>query len=187
MLLGILLRHLSHKSLFPWPVPARKSRFGHAVTLISASREVAVHARSRTSLPRQHGARKQVQGGGEVCQKAQRNSLIVRRTSRTTPPPHEHTTELAHPQYLQSVTPERYPSSQSNEIILQLLRISRPVRIPLPTDKFIPAEMSSSVLADRDVNASAPAQQLEGAKAKGEVMSMEYHRQMLQDKLDQES
>jgi hypothetical protein len=43
-------------------------------------------------------------------------------------------------------------------------------------------EMSSNVLADRDVNASAPQQV---ANAKPDVKSMEYHRQVLQSKLDE--
>jgi hypothetical protein len=42
--------------------------------------------------------------------------------------------------------------------------------------------MSSAVLADKDVNAAA-AQQL--ANQKGDVKTMEYHRQVLQSKLDE--
>jgi hypothetical protein len=44
--------------------------------------------------------------------------------------------------------------------------------------------MSSNVLADRDVNAAAPQQA--PANAKGDIKSMEYHRQMLQNKLEEE-
>jgi hypothetical protein len=43
--------------------------------------------------------------------------------------------------------------------------------------------MSSNVLADRDVNAAAPQQP---ATAKGDIKTMEYHRQVLQSKLDEE-
>jgi len=42
--------------------------------------------------------------------------------------------------------------------------------------------MSSNVLVDRDINAAAPQQ---SANAKGDVKSMEYHRQVLQSKLDE--
>jgi hypothetical protein len=42
--------------------------------------------------------------------------------------------------------------------------------------------MSSTVLADRDVNAAAPQQP---SNAKADVKSMEYHRQILQSKLDE--
>ena len=44
--------------------------------------------------------------------------------------------------------------------------------------------MSSNVLADRDVNAAA-AQQPANENAKVDVKSMEYHRQVLQSKLDE--
>ena len=44
--------------------------------------------------------------------------------------------------------------------------------------------MSSTVLADRDVNAAA-AQQPTGETTKGDVKSMEYHRQVLQSKLEE--
>ncbi|TAQ86771.1 hypothetical protein B7494_g4898 [Chlorociboria aeruginascens] len=44
--------------------------------------------------------------------------------------------------------------------------------------------MSSNVLADKDVNAAA-APQSQNENAKPEVMSMEYHRQVLQSKLDE--
>jgi hypothetical protein len=43
--------------------------------------------------------------------------------------------------------------------------------------------MSSSVLADRDINAAAPPQP---ANQKGDIKTMEYHRQVLQSKLDEE-
>ena len=43
--------------------------------------------------------------------------------------------------------------------------------------------MSSAVLADRDVNAAAVQQQ---ANQMGDVKTMEYHRQVLQSKLDDE-
>ena len=43
--------------------------------------------------------------------------------------------------------------------------------------------MSSTVLADRDVNAAA-AQQAP-INVKGDVKSMEYHRQVLQSKLEE--
>lgn len=43
--------------------------------------------------------------------------------------------------------------------------------------------MSSSVLSDKDVNAAAAQQP---ANQKGEVKTMEYHRQVLQSKLDEE-
>lgn len=43
--------------------------------------------------------------------------------------------------------------------------------------------MSSNVLADKDVNATTAAQQPQVGKA--EVKSMEYHRQVLQSKLDE--
>jgi hypothetical protein len=43
--------------------------------------------------------------------------------------------------------------------------------------------MSSAVLADKDVNAAAAQQP---ANHKGDVKTMEYHRQMLQSKLDEE-
>jgi hypothetical protein len=43
--------------------------------------------------------------------------------------------------------------------------------------------MSSSVLADRDINAAA--QQPAHANAKPDVKSMEYHRQVLQSKLEE--
>ncbi|RDW89552.1 hypothetical protein BP6252_01584 [Coleophoma cylindrospora] len=43
---------------------------------------------------------------------------------------------------------------------------------------------SINVLSDRDVNASAPQQQQEGVKPTGDIKSMEYHRQVLQSKLD---
>jgi hypothetical protein len=42
--------------------------------------------------------------------------------------------------------------------------------------------MSSTVLADRDVNAPAAQQ---NADIKGDVKSMEYHRQVLQSKLEE--
>jgi hypothetical protein len=42
--------------------------------------------------------------------------------------------------------------------------------------------MSSNVLADRDVNAPALQQP---AEVKGDVKSMEYHRQVLQSKLEE--
>jgi hypothetical protein len=44
-------------------------------------------------------------------------------------------------------------------------------------------DMSSNVLADRDVNAAA--QQHADVNAKSEVKSMEYHRQVLQSKLEE--
>ena len=44
--------------------------------------------------------------------------------------------------------------------------------------------MSSNVLTDRDINAAA-AQQPVDAKAKADVKSMEYHRQVLQSKLEE--
>jgi hypothetical protein len=47
-----------------------------------------------------------------------------------------------------------------------------------------PSDMSSNVLADRDVNAPA-AQQQQLANAKVDVKSMEYHRQVLQSKLEE--
>jgi hypothetical protein len=43
--------------------------------------------------------------------------------------------------------------------------------------------MSSAVLADKDVNAAALQQP---ANQKGDVKTMEYHRQVLQSKLDEE-
>jgi hypothetical protein len=43
--------------------------------------------------------------------------------------------------------------------------------------------MSSAVLADKDVNAAAAQQP---ANQKGDVKTMEYHRQVLQSKLDEE-
>jgi hypothetical protein len=43
--------------------------------------------------------------------------------------------------------------------------------------------MSSTILADRDVNATAPQQP---AIQKADVKSLEYHRQVLQSKLDEE-
>lgn len=43
--------------------------------------------------------------------------------------------------------------------------------------------MSSTVLADRDVNAAAAQQP---ANQKGDIKTMEYHRQVLQSKLDEE-
>lgn len=42
--------------------------------------------------------------------------------------------------------------------------------------------MSSNVLSDRDVNAPAVQQT---AEAKGDVKTMEYHRQVLQSKLEE--
>jgi hypothetical protein len=42
--------------------------------------------------------------------------------------------------------------------------------------------MSSAVLADKDVNAAAA----QPANQKGDVKTMEYHRQVLQSKLDEE-
>jgi hypothetical protein len=42
--------------------------------------------------------------------------------------------------------------------------------------------MSSNVLADRDINATVAQQPV---NAKGDVKSMEYHRQVLQSKLDE--
>jgi hypothetical protein len=42
--------------------------------------------------------------------------------------------------------------------------------------------MSSNVLADRDVNAPATQQ---AAEVKADVKSMEYHRQVLQSKLEE--
>jgi hypothetical protein len=49
--------------------------------------------------------------------------------------------------------------------------------------------MSSNVLAARDVNASLPAQNQAGAQTDGpvkpDVMSMEYHRQVFQSKIEQ--
>jgi hypothetical protein len=44
------------------------------------------------------------------------------------------------------------------------------------------SNVSSSVLADRDVNAPAVQQ---AAEVKGDVKSMEYHRQILQSKLEE--
>jgi len=44
--------------------------------------------------------------------------------------------------------------------------------------------MSSTVLADRDINATASASQ-QPTNAKPDVKSMEYHRQILQSKLDE--
>ena len=44
--------------------------------------------------------------------------------------------------------------------------------------------MSSAVLTDRDVNAAA-AQHPSGENAKSDVKSMEYHRQVLQSKLEE--
>ena len=44
--------------------------------------------------------------------------------------------------------------------------------------------MSSNVLADRDINAAA-AQQPTNTNAKADVKSMEYHRQVLQSKLEE--
>lgn len=43
---------------------------------------------------------------------------------------------------------------------------------------------ATNVLSDRDVNVSAPQQQ---ASNNGDIKSMEYHRQMLQNKLEEES
>jgi hypothetical protein len=42
--------------------------------------------------------------------------------------------------------------------------------------------MSANVFSDRDVNASVPQQ---AVNAKPDVMSMDYHRQVLQNKLDE--
>ena len=44
--------------------------------------------------------------------------------------------------------------------------------------------MSSNVLADRDVNASMQDNKVTDSKA--DVKSMEYHRQMLKSKLDEQ-
>lgn len=44
---------------------------------------------------------------------------------------------------------------------------------------------SPVVLADRDVNAAAVAQQLALENAKPDVKSMEYHRQVLQSKIEE--
>lgn len=54
----------------------------------------------------------------------------------------------------------------------------------LTISQFSVFAMSSNVLADKDVNATA-AQQAP-ATLKGDVRTMEYHRQMLQSKLDEE-
>jgi hypothetical protein len=45
--------------------------------------------------------------------------------------------------------------------------------------------MSSTVLADRDVNTSGAGANATQQEAKADVKSMEYHRQVLQSKLDE--
>jgi hypothetical protein len=45
--------------------------------------------------------------------------------------------------------------------------------------------MSSTVLADRDVNTSGAGANTAQQEAKADVKSMEYHRQVLQSKLDE--
>ncbi len=44
--------------------------------------------------------------------------------------------------------------------------------------------MSSNVLADRDIN--APAAQTQSGSQKPDIKSMEYHRQVLQSRLNEE-
>jgi hypothetical protein len=45
--------------------------------------------------------------------------------------------------------------------------------------------MSSTILADRDVNTSGAGANAAQQEAKADVKSMEYHRQVLQSKLDE--
>ena len=45
--------------------------------------------------------------------------------------------------------------------------------------------MSSTVLADKDVNASGAGANVAQPEGKADVKSMEYHRQVLQSKLDE--
>lgn len=45
--------------------------------------------------------------------------------------------------------------------------------------------MSSNVLADKDINTSAPEAGAVKTDGKTDVKSMDYHRQVLQSKLDQ--
>ena len=46
--------------------------------------------------------------------------------------------------------------------------------------------MSSTVLADRDVNTSVAGVNGAQQEAKADLKSMEYHRQVLQNKMDQQ-
>jgi hypothetical protein len=45
--------------------------------------------------------------------------------------------------------------------------------------------MSSTVLADRDINTSGTGANVAQQEVKADVKSMEYHRQVLQSKLDE--
>jgi len=64
-----------------------------------------------------------------------------------------------------------------------ILKVSSDTLKTLNLHFSYPFTMSSTVLANKDVNAAAAQQP---ANQKGDVKSMEYHRQVLQSKLDEE-
>jgi hypothetical protein len=75
-----------------------------------------------------------------------------------------------------------YKPQSSFETINTLLNCLTAASIEiLSTNIYV--EMSSTVLGDKDVNA---AQVVQAVEAKPDIKSMEYHRQVLQSRLDEE-